>query len=68
VPIDVERTGVDHPIALEIFGPKRQTLVALPENSAFAGVINENESLLARASRRRNEVRFDAIPAKFLAM
>jgi len=66
--VQVKRARVDNPIALKFFGAQGEAIVAFPEDRALAGVINEDESLLARAARGGNEVRFDAAAKKFFAM
>src|SRR5690348_12197650 len=59
---------MDDPIALEFFRTKRQAVVAFPEDGAFAAVIHENESLLAGAAGRSEQMGFHAKARKFRAM
>jgi len=68
VPIDVKSAGVEDPIALEFFRAQRQALVALPEDGALAGFIDEDERLLAGAGRSGEEMRLDADASKLRAM
>src|SRR5260370_15883941 len=59
---------MDDPIALEFLRTERQAVVALPENGAFAAVIDKDESLLAGRSGRREKMGFDAEAREFRAM
>jgi hypothetical protein len=45
-----------------------EAVVALPEDGALAGVVNEDESLLAGAAWRGEEMRFDAEARELGAM
>src|SRR5258708_4525082 len=66
--IDVKSAGSDDPIAVEFFRTQGQPVVPFPKNGALAGVIHENESLLAGTSRCGEEMRFDAQAPKFPPM
>src|ERR1700737_128343 len=44
---------------------ERQACIALPKNGAFAGVVDEDESLLAGAPRGGEEKRFDTESREF---
>jgi len=68
VSIDVKSAGVDDPVLLEFFGAQGEAIVTFPENGAFAGVVDEDESLLAGAAGGGEEVGFDAGTSKFGAM
>lgn len=65
VAVEMKRAGVDDPIAVKFFGAERKAMVAAPEDGALAGVINEDEGLLAGAVGRGEEMRFDAEAGKF---
>src|SRR5712692_7435887 len=68
VPIDVKGAGVHDPVLLEFFSAQSQALVPFPKDGAFAGVIHENESLLAGTTGSHEEMSFDAEARKFGAM
>ncbi len=60
VAVEVEGAGLEDPVALEITRLEGEAVVALPEYGALAGVVDEDEGLLAGAARRGEEMRFDA--------
>lgn len=66
--IYVQGAGVADPVALEFFWAERQALIALPKNGALSGVIDEDESLLAWAAWRDEEMGFDTKTGKFGTM
>src|SRR6267154_1756239 len=68
VSIDVQGARMDDPIAPEFFGTERQAVVALPENSAFAGIVDKDKSLLAGTAGGDEEMSLDAVPRKFGAV
>ncbi len=45
---------------MQVGGFESEAVVALPEDGAFAGVVDEDEGLLAGAAWCREEMRFDA--------
>ena len=47
VAVDVKSAGIDDPVALKLLGTKREAVVASPKDSALAGVVDEDERLLA---------------------
>ena len=63
--VEVKRPSVDDPIALKFFGTQREAMVAAPKDGTLAGVVDENEGLLAGAIRRGEKMRFDAEPREF---
>lgn len=68
VAIDMKSAGVENPIALELFRAEGEAAVALPENGTLAGVVHEDERLLAGTRRGGEKVRLDAEASKFGAM
>jgi hypothetical protein len=52
VAVEVEGASFENPVALEVVGLESEAVVALPEDGALAGVVNEDESLLAGAAWR----------------
>ena len=65
VAVKMKRAGVDDPVAQKLFGAQREAMVAAPEDGAFAGVVDENEGLLAGAIGSGEKMRFDAEAGKF---
>lgn len=59
VTVDVEGAGVDDPFALEFFRLQGQSVVTLPENRALARIVDEDDCLLAGASRGGDEMGLD---------
>src|SRR5258708_37050757 len=66
--INVKCAGIDDPIAVEFFRTQSQAVVPFPKNGALAGVIDEDEGLLAGTSGCGEKMRFDAEARKFRAM
>ena len=68
VAIEVEGAGFEDPLAAEVAGLKGETVVALPEYGALAGIVDEDEGLLTGAARRGEEMRFYAEAGEFGAV
>src|SRR6266849_5933363 len=68
VSIDVKGAGVHDPVPLKFFGAQRQALVAFPKNSAFAGVVDKDKSLLAGTAGRDEKMSLHAKTRKFGAV
>src|SRR4029077_380265 len=68
VPVHMKRAGIGNPFVSKLFRPQSQTAVAFPKNSTFAGVIDQDDGLLAGASRSCHQMCFDAQPFKFRPM
>ena len=66
--VNVKGTGIDDPIAIEFLGTQFQTIIALPEDRAFAKIVHKNKRLLAVTVRNGKEMRFHAGACKFSAM
>ena len=65
VAVEMKRTRVDDPVAVKLFRAESEAMVAAPEDGALAGVVNENERLLAGAIGRGEKMRFDAKTREF---
>jgi len=61
VAVEVKGAGFADPILIEIGGLEGEAIIALPEDGALAGVVDEDESLLAGAAWRGEEMRFHAM-------
>ena len=68
VTIEVKGASGDDPFALQLFGPKGQARVTLPQHGALAHVVDEDEGLLAGAVWCGQEMRFNAEPREFRAV
>src|SRR6266478_2888351 len=68
VSIDVKGARVNDPFLLEFFGTQGQAVVPFPKDSAFAGVVDQDEGLLAGTARSHEEMSFDAGSRKFRAV
>jgi hypothetical protein len=68
VAVEVERAGFADPILVEVGGLEGEAVVALPKHGALAGVVDEDEGLLAGAASRGEEMRFYAEAGEFGAM
>ena len=68
VPIDVQGTRVNYPLALQFFRLQRQTMVALPEHGALSSIVDKNKCLLAGATCSGEEMRLDTVLRKFRAV
>ena len=66
--VEVECAGIEDPVVAEVGWCEGEAVVALPENGALAGVIDEDEGLLAWAARRGEEMRLHAEAREFGAM
>jgi hypothetical protein len=60
VSIEMESAGFQDPITMQIAGLESEAIVALPEDGALAGVVDQDEGLLAGATGSGEEIRFDA--------
>ena len=60
VAVEMERAGFENPFALQIGGLDSEAVVALPEDGTLAGVVDQDEGLLAGAAGCGEEVCFDA--------
>ena len=58
--IEEKRTRGGNPFALEFGGLERQAFIVAAEDGTFAVGVNQNEGLVAGATRRGEEMRFDA--------
>ena len=68
VSIDVKSAGIGDPFAPEFCRLQGQSIVAFPKNGALAGVVDEDDRLLAGASRRGDEMGFDTQALEFGAV
>jgi hypothetical protein len=68
VAIHVERSGVDDPFAVEFFRPQGQSIVALPQDGTLSSVVDQDNCLLAGASRGGDEMGLDAETIKLGAV
>src|SRR5579859_924454 len=65
VAVKMKCAGADDPVAQEFLGTQSEAMIAPPEDGALAGIVDENESLLAGAIGRSEEMRFDPESRKF---
>jgi hypothetical protein len=61
VAVEVECPCVEDPVTAEVACVESEAVVALPEDGALAGVVDEDERLLAGASWCGEEMRLDAV-------
>ena len=66
--IEVEGAGLADPILIEVGGLEGEAVVALPEDGALAGVVDQDEGLLAGAAGSGEEMGFDAEIGEFGAV
>ena len=66
--VDVKSACVDDPLPLQFARLKGQSVVALPKNGALPGVVDQDDRLLAGASRYRDEVGLNAQAIKLSAV
>ena len=66
--VKVKRAGIGDPFAPQLFGEQGQPVVALPEDSSLAGVIHQDDRLLAGATRCGEEMSLHAQPLELGAM
>jgi hypothetical protein len=68
VTIHVKSAGIGNPFPPEFVRTEGQAVVALPQDGALAGIVNQDDCLLAFASLSREQMSFDAESGKFRAM
>ena len=64
VAVDMQNASIDDPFAAKIGGPKNHLVVALANDSALAGSIDEDDVVQAGSAGDRNDLRFDADAAE----
>jgi hypothetical protein len=68
VAVEVEGVGLEDPLALKVIRSESETVVALPEDGALAGVVDKDEGLLAGAAWGGEKMRLYSATREFGAM